>query len=200
MKKNNFMLVIATSLTLSSCVNDSEYLFEKPTVQHARVYHSFDEMFSQDSQHFIGWESSSTTKNNEPIALSSVNTITLNGYSSKMATQAQKTILGSTLCKLIGIANQIYVVEYVTAYQDITIQGLGTTTFFSTVDSPLCGMDPNNSDYRRGYSSSTPDANGGIRLATKCIHIISDLSGRSYNMWYPCKPEEVQWKYNLINM
>lgn len=142
----------------------------------------------------------SSRKAMSSIERSSVNTISLNGYSSKVSGGNIKVAISKTLANLMGIANQIYIMEKVTVYQDIKIESLGSTSFFSAADSPLCGIDPNDTNYKRGYSSSSPDSKGNIRLASKCIHIISDLSGRNYDMWYPCKPENVQWEYNLINL
>lgn len=160
-----------------------------------------EELLQQESKDFFGWKSSSQ-ESSTLMTRTSVNTITLYGYSSKVSNGSKKVIISRNLADLMGIARQIYVMENVIAYQDIRIENLGITSFFTTANSPLCGIEPNSTDpnYVRGYSSSSPDDDGNIKLATRCIHVISDLSGRNYDLWYPCKPEEVQWKYNLLNL
>ncbi len=200
MKTTIYFGAIALCLTLADCSNDSDFITENPSQEQTCDFNSFEELFLQDATNFIGWESSSSQNSSPQKTRSSVQTITLNGYSSKVSGGNKKVAISKKLANLMGIASQIYIMEYVTVYQDIKIEGLGLTSFFSTAESPLCGVDPNSTDYKRGYSSSSPDSEGNIRLASKCIHVISDISGRSYNKWYPCKPEDVQWKYNLVNL
>ena len=205
MKKSLFYCAIALCFALAGCSNDSDLISENQSQEQKCDFSSFEELFLQDAVNFQGWESSSlqedsTPKTRSSIERSSVKTITLNGYSSKVSGGNQKVIIGNTLANLMGIMNQIYILEYVTVYQDIKIEGLGSTSFFTAADSPLCGIDPNGTNYKRGYSSSSPDPEGNIRLASKCIHVICDMAARNYDMWYPCKPEEVQWKYNLIDL
>ncbi len=192
-----YFLIIVTCSVLVGCSNDSDIISED--LNQDGDLSSFEELFQQDAKEFSGWKSSSQ-ESSESQTRASINTVTLNGYSSKISGGNQKILILSDLADLMGIMSQIYIMEYVTAYQDLTIDGLGATSFFNAVNSPLCGIDPNGTNYKRGYSSSTPDENGNIRLATKCIHVISDMSGRSYDMWYPCRPEELQWIYNLINI
>lgn len=160
---------------------------------------SSDDLYFKGAYEFFGWLPS--YERIEPMSRSSVNEITLNSYTSISSGGNQKVLVLKDLADVIGVSSQIYILEYVTAYQDITISGLGTTAFFSSVDSPLCGVVPNGKNWGEiGYSSSTPDANGNIRLASKCIHIISDLSGRNYDLWYPRRPENFQWIYNLVTL
>lgn len=200
MKKVFYFQTITLCSVLVSCSNDSDVVSEDLSQDQTCDFYSFEDFFRQDSEDFLGWKSSSQDSSFVPMTRSSVNTFTLNGYSSKVGGGNQKVFIDNTLANLMGIPRQIYVMENVTLYQDIRIEGLGSTSFFNMVESPLCGVDPNGLYYKRGYSSSTPDSNGNIRLVTKCIHIISDIAGLNYNMWYPCKPEEVQWKYNVINL
>lgn len=162
-------------------------------------YVTSDDLFDQGQLDFIGWKSSSNGETN--CSRSSVNTITLEGYTAKSSTGNQKVLVQKSLADLIGVSSQIYILEYVTAYQDFKISGLGATSFFSTADSPQCGVDPNGANWAvRGYSASTPTSDGNIRLASKCIHIICDISGKNYDKWYPCKPEQFKWNYTLVNL
>lgn len=198
MKKFFYLVIILLSSTFSGCSSESDFITEDLGNSQEATFCSFEDFFHQDTEEFIGWTSSLNSP--IPMTKSSVNTITLNGYSSKKSSGNQKFIMDKKLADLMGIMQQIYIIEYITVYQDIKIDGLGSTAYFAPLESPLCGLEPNNKDYKRGYNSSAPDENGNIRLASKCIHVICDLAGRSYNKWYPCKPEEFQWKYNLISL
>lgn len=197
MRKFFYFLIITTCSVLVGCSSDSDIISED--LNQDCNFSSFEELFRQDAKEFAGWKSSSQ-ESPELQTRASVNTITLTGYSSKTSGGNQKVLILSGLADLMGIMSQIYIMEYVTAYQDLRIEGLNETSFFNTVNSPLCGLDPNGTNYKRGYGCSSPDENGNIRLATKCIHVISDMSGRSYDMWYPCKPDELQRIYNLVNI
>lgn len=200
MKKIFYFLTLTFMSVLVSCSNDSEIIIENVSRDQTHDYISIEELFQEDSVIFRGWESSSK-ESFTPKTRSSVNTITLYGYTSLLSTGNRKVILGSQLAGLMGITNQIYIAENITAYQNIRIEGLNdNTSFFATVTSPLCGIDPNSTNFERGYSASSADPDGNIRLASKCVHVISDLSGRSYDLWYPCRPSEFQWIYRLINI
>lgn len=102
----------------------------------------------------------------------------------------------------MGIANQIYIMETITAQYELTIDGLSARKVrFSPNDSPKCGLYPDytNSELDlRGYSISQKGDN--VTLATKMVHVISDLSGRNYDRWYPCKPEQLEWNYNVYTV
>lgn len=72
------------------------------------------------------------------------------------------------------------------------------TTKFSIIDSPKCGLYPDYTDEEYdlcGYSYTQRGDN--ITLSTKVIHIISDQSGISYDIWHPRRPEELEWVFNL---
>lgn len=194
MKKLLFIFAILSGIALSSCSDDAEVI----VTDIDDISLTSDDLLEQDMSEFDGWTSSS---DNTAASRSSVNTITLKGYSSKTSSGNQKVYILKDLANLIGISSQIYVVEYITAFQDFTISGLGTTSFFSTADSPLCGVDPNGKDWTiRGYAASSPTPNGEIRLSSKCIHVICDMSGRTYDKWYPCRPEQFLWNYTLVNI
>lgn len=133
MKKVGFV-AIALCLALAGCSNDSDLISENQSQEQKCDFNSFEELFLQDAANFQGWESSSSQESSTPktrtsIERSSVKTVTLNGYSSKVSGGNQKVLIGKTLANLMGIANQIYILEYVTVYQDIKIEGLGSTSF-----------------------------------------------------------------------
>lgn len=199
MKKILFIISVVIFATFTSCSNESESIEKNRNPKYDFV---MDEFILQNSEDYVGWMSS-LQKNSMPTTRASVDVITLNGYSSKSSGGTRKVILGKELATRMQISNQIYIMETVTMNINIHIDGYNVTSLFASADSPLCGLIPNATKedlYRRGYVVSSPDSNGNIRLSTRCVHVISDLSGTAYDMWYPCTPEEVQWRYNLIKL
>lgn len=128
---------------------------------------------------------------------STVTQFTVNGYTSYKSSGKVKAIFGKTFASKIGVYNQVYVVETLTVYYKMTVSGLGTVSFFSIMDSPNCGIDPNDSDHI-GYTYSQDGTS--VTMSTKLIHIISDLNGISYNKWYPCALANLQWNYQIIGI
>lgn len=59
---------------------------------------------------------------------------------------------------------------------------------------------PRQSDWtKRDYRNDVSTTDNNIMvLETICIHIICDLSGKVYDMWYPCKPEDCLWDYKVV--
>ncbi len=162
---------------------------------------SSDDMLMRYQDKYEGYLSSS---NECPESRSSANTITLYGYSSIVSDGRESLYIQKDLADLIGISSKTYIAEYITAYQYIKVEGLGTTTFFSTANSPLCGSDPSAGRWSSiGYAyiaSSSSNNQNIVKLESRCIHVICDISGRNYDKWYPRKPEDFQWNYILINM
>lgn len=200
MKKLLYYSVIAICSVFTSCSNESDFPLNELDENQSSETYSFDSIFRQDAINYSNWTSSKSNDSSKRTTRSSINTITLYSYTSKKSSGNKKYAFGNTLLNLMKLPNQIYIAEYVTVNQDISISGLGQTCFFASIESPLCGLNPNSQDYERGYVADAADANGNITMTTKCIHVICDLSGRSYNKWYPCKPEDLQWQYNLINL
>lgn len=203
MKKTLFIIPIVLFAALTSCSNDSDDILEEKTVQ--EYDYTIEDFLKQDSINFIDWESSSESSSLKPkhTTRATITEFTIYGYASKVSSGNQKVFLDKKLANLMHLYQQIYILEYVTAYHDLHIAGIGSTVFFSAVDSPLCGIDlnaPREDLYRRGYSNSAPDANNTMRLGSKFIHVISDVGGRKYDKWYPCKPEEAQWNYKIVNI
>lgn len=200
MKKIFYYSAIAICSVFTSCSNESDFSIDESNKESNCEFCSFDSIFRQDAKNYSDWTSSTSEKSCKATTRSSVNIITIYGYTSKKSGGNKKIAFGKDLLNLMKLPNQIYIAEYLTVNQDINISGLNPTCIFAPIDSPLCGLNPNSQTYERGYVSDAPDSNGNITLTTKCIHIISDLSGRSYNKWYPCTPEELQWEYKLINL
>lgn len=193
------------SLLLVACSNENTEE-NQDTFSNAKVGIN-EGVINEDSIFIIGYEQGSshtleTTRatnliRNAPLNATGLNEFTVYGYTTSTTTGNKKVIISQDLADNLGIARQIYVMETLTLKYIVTISGLGSTAFFTPRDSPNCGMDPNNSSVI-GYSNSVNISN--VVLATKVHHIISDLSGRSYDMWYPRKPADLQWSYGIINL
>lgn len=192
MKKFFLFIICLGLITLSSCDSeDSSLIVSTENLSVSTDAISDDSLFNIGHEKFANWENGSeiiTTR-------SSITPVTIYGYTSSTSTGNKKVIFNETVRKYLGLYNQVYIAETLTLYYKVTISGLNTTTYFTYAESPLCGMSPNDSNII-GYSYSQ-DGNT-VTLATKVHHIICDLSGKQYNMWYPCKPEDLQWNYNLI--
>lgn len=194
-----FVAVTAAFTTFTSCDNSEEFgseanLSEKVQDLTGEAV-SFMSFIGGDSVSYKSWERSPLSARTR----SSSTDFTVYGYTTTSSTGNRKAIIGKELASHMGIYNQIYIMETVTARYELTINGLGAReVIFSPINSPKCGLYP---DYTkdeldlRGYSISQKGDN--VTLATKMVHVISDLYGRSYDKWYPCKPTQLEWCYNV---
>lgn len=190
--KKIIIISIFGTIFFASCNSDEENLDFKKENAIIENAISSDSLFSIGNEKFATWSSNS---NATAVTRSSITPFTVYGYSSYTSTGNRNVRITKDLADKMGIYRQIYIMETLTVYYDLTISGLNTTNYFAYADSPNCGIDPNNSS-NIGYSHSQSGTN--VKLATKLHHIISDLSGRPYDAWYPCKPAELQWNYSLI--
>lgn len=130
---------------------------------------------------------------------SSSTDFTVYKYTSKTTSRTYKVNCGKKLASLLHIYVQPYFTEYINAKYELTIDGLSNkTTRFSANNSPNCGLYPDYTEDEledRGYSVT--QKGNKITMTTRIIHIISSLDGKSYDKWYPCKPEDLQWNYNI---
>lgn len=207
MKKLFFIAALMAAFTaLTGCENSDES--------------SVEETLSKEDQDSMGevitfedWiESDTATYKSEersPLFTKSraTNTdITVYGYTTKSSSGNKKVIISKNLASHFGIvyqaANPIYILERVTAKYELTIDGLSTKKVrFSSNDSPKCGLYPDYTDDdldSLGYTVTQKGNN--VTMTTSLIHLVSDLSGRSYNRWYPCKPEELEWNYSIYSV
>ena len=109
-------------------------------------------------------------------------------------------MFGSQLAELTGLqAGSVYVTRYETYRNVINLNG---RSFFEDENYPECGLrryqtiDGGFLSYNeRGYNSIL---NGDkITLETHLVHVISDMSGRALNIYYPCSPSNIKWHYYL---
>lgn len=191
-------ITILASLTFTGCSNDNDEstieLNQDKNVLSNEVL-STEELLKTGTEDFTSWQTSEDALQTRAV---SSTLFTIYGCSSQKGGGNYKYMIPTDISNVLGIPRAIYVVENVTCYTEIKIDGLGTTKFFSPASSPLCGIMPGGSNFTRGYTNTTPDSQGKIIFSTLLIHIISDMSGRNYDMWYPCNPTNIEWKYNLI--
>lgn len=195
MKKNIFLFLIATIFIGCSDVNEdlkTSLLDKSPilTEQDAKA---------ADTTNYNFYLRSPQNSKTRTVYTSEVDT-TVYGYTSQSSTGNGTYALSRNLKDLLGIPrNSFYICNFYTLKYSLTIDGLANrTTKFSIIDSPKCGLYPDYTDEEYdlcGYSYTQMGDN--ITLSTKVIHIISDQSGISYDIWHPRRPEELEWVFNL---
>lgn len=202
-KEKNIIPISALLIlgALSSCDKTDEHTYVDTTYKNSQNSTSEDITFNEwskaDASPWLNWKRS-------PQSAQTRNTTTdytVYGYTTESRSK-RKARLGKELASRVGLANSIYVAERVTAKYELTIAGLSSRKVrFSSLDSPECGLYPDFTDEEldlRGYSLSQKSDN--ITLATMMIHIISDTAGRTYDKWYPCKPSQLKWCYNVYTI
>ncbi|MCM1078963.1 MAG: hypothetical protein NC344_05055 [Bacteroidales bacterium] len=184
---------LATFLIIS-CSGDEAYSGELDDRTAIEEPISEEELFYGENQN----SSDGTSCDNIfPAPNSSIVPYTVTGYSSHTNANYKATIIRSEMASKIGIPSGTYIMANFTVYRNITITGLGTTQYFVPANSPNCGMDPADR-FNIGYSNSQ---NGEIvTLTTNVYHIASDAGGASYDIWYPCPLEQLEWNYQLITL
>ncbi len=197
-----FVAITAALTTFTSCDNSEEFGSEANLSENVQDLTgeaiSFMNWIGDDSVSYKSWERSPLSARTR----SNSTDFTVYGYTTTSSTGNIKAIISKELASRMGISRQTYVMEKVTAQYDLTINGLSTReVLFSPINSPKCGLYP---DYTRdeidlrGYSILQKGDN--VTLATTMVHIICDMSGRSYDQWYPCKPAQLEWCYNVYSI
>lgn len=126
--------------------------------------------------------------------------VVVSGYTSVENGKTMKLLFSSQLANLTGLqAGSIYVTRYETYKKVINLNG---ASFFEDENYNECGLrrsqdlDGGHIKYTdRGYN--TVLSGGKVTLETHLIHVISDMSGRSLNIYYPCSPANIKWHYLL---
>lgn len=191
-------VAILASLTITGCSSDNDESmleFEQSKKVLSNEVLSTEDFLKTGTEDFSSWQTSEDGVQTRAV---SPTLFTIYGCTSQKGGGNYKYMIPAEISNSLGIARGIYVVENVTCYNEIKIDGLGTSKFFSPASSPLCGLMPGGSNFTRGYANTNPDSEGKIIFSTLLIHIICDMSGRSYDMWYPCKPANIEWNYNLV--
>ena len=199
MKKFRFQLVAVLtaccSLGFMSCNNEESFVTEELSQDfQLETAISIDSLFAIDNEEVAKW-SSNRNKIPQTRSSASVTEMTVYGYDSQTTTGNRKTLISSDLATKMGIPRQIYIMETLTLYKNITINGLNSTVYFASDYSPNCGISPANQD---SISYTSTMQGNTMKLATKLHHVISDMNGISYNRWYPREPNSLEWNYKLI--
>lgn len=194
MKKK--LLVMASIMTLLSC-SESDEINPNESIVLDSGYQCIENQNQSEIDIYKQWERAYNDKKTR----TSYNSITIYGYKS-LSVEKRKAYLGKELATRVGLYDQIYVGEIVTATQEVSISGLssGQVLFAPLSTNSNCGLFPdftNDELDLRGYSAV--QKGDVITMATKTIHIISDLNGKNYNIWYPCQPAQLAWDYMIIN-
>lgn len=198
----NLFLLLATIITLTNCDNADEYgatnTYAKDEIDTTSEVVSYENLLKNESAIFCSWDRSP----NGISTRASSTDFTVYGYTTKSTTGNKKVSIGKQIATAFGVTNGIYIVETITAKYEISIDGLkDKKVYFASVDSPNCGLYPdftNDELDERGYSVS--QKGNKITMATKIIHLVSDLNGRNYNKWFPCKLDELEWNYNIYSV
>lgn len=141
-----------------------------------------------------------------PIAYYTRSTLTdttFIGYTSSVSSGNRTTSISSTLANKMGIPyNKYYICEWLTLDYATTLTGLSNgQAFISYLPSPNCGLLPDTiySTYEEiGYKTVT--VGDAITLKTKVLHVICDVSGVSYNLYYPCIPSLLEWNMRMFEL
>lgn len=197
-----FTAITAAFSILTSCDNSKEFGSEANLSEEVQNLTeeaiSFINWIGSDSISYESWERSPLTATTRGADID----LTVHGYTTTSSTGNQKVIIGKELASRMGISNQIYIMERITARYELTINGLSTKEVrFSPIDSPKCGLFPDYTSSEldlRGYSTSQKGDN--VTLATVMVHVICDIAGRNYDKWYPCKPDQLEWCYNIYTL
>lgn len=126
--------------------------------------------------------------------------LVVSGYTSVENGKTMKLLFSSQLASLTGLqTGSIYVTRYETYKKVINLNG---ASFFEDENYNECGLrryqdlDGGHISYTdRGYN--TVLSGGKATLETHLIHVISDMSGRTLNIYYPCSPANLKWHYFL---
>lgn len=174
--------IIGLCLMLASCSNDDDQIFESCKISDCNQTPMSRSLLSNDD----------------------LTDVVVYGYTTCENQKNMKLLFNKDLAAATGLqAGGVYVTRY--EKYTITIP-LSNQIFFENEDNPRCGLksmsDPANGGYismNRGYNEVSQNERSVV-LECYLIHVISDLSGRSLNIYYPCKPDQIEWRGLLYNL
>lgn len=117
--------------------------------------------------------------------------------------QNLKLLFNKQLANLTGlVAGNIYITRYEEYHKIVNLNG---SEFYDDEEYDECGLrkqpelQGGNIPYdERGYNTISVRENQ-MQLTTYLIHVISDMSGRKLDIYYPCIPSKIKWHYFLYN-
>lgn len=121
------------------------------------------------------------------------------GYTSVENGSNMKLLFGAQLANLTGLQEgSVYITRYETYHKKIELNG---AVYLEDVKYEECGLRRRQSidggyvSYTdRGYNVTVIGTNQ-IDMETHLIHVISDMSGNRLDIYYPCRPSEIKWRY-----
>lgn len=127
--------------------------------------------------------------------------VIVTGYSSVENGKTMKLLFNSQLASLTGLqAGSTYLTRYEIYTKVVALNG---ASFFEDENYNKCGL-RRYQDLDGGHISYTERGYNTVKitetkatLETHLIHVISDMSGRSLNIYYPCSPSNIKWHFYL---
>lgn len=189
MKFNLYLLSFILCMIITSCSDNTEDLFESSAINESRL--STESTYLGNS----GVLSRSSADDD-------VSDVVTTGYTSVENGSNMKLLFSSQLANLTGLqAGSVYITRFETFHKKIDLNG---ASFFDDELYNECGL-RRHQDINGGYISYTergynakPVGTNQMDMTTHLIHVISDMSGRKLDIYYPCKPSEIKWHYFLF--
>lgn len=204
MKKRHFFAAVITVCLFASCNSDEEYQQRVSTSKLSQSdYITSDADIPYDatsalSKDFAKTRSSSlSTQEEDTIHMTDYGYTNMNvsGYKTKASYKSMHpVVLG------VGLPGGIYIVEVKCVTKELYSYRandliLPTAPIAENKDMGLTSSGYFNSD--KGWTSSEVIENGDKKFigTTYLIHFISTLGGAQLDKYYPCRPEELVWRY-----
>ncbi len=130
--------------------------------------------------------------------------IILYGYTTRENKKDKKVLISKEFANATGLqVGGVYIIR--NERYTMTVP-LNNQCFFESEYNDGCGLktmsDPVDGSFvsmERGYNEVSQN---DLRAIIECylIHVISDMSGRSINIYYPCVPDQIEWRGYLYNL
>jgi len=99
---------------------------------------------------------------------------------------------GSEISQITGLSAGVYTVDF---HEPKFTLYLGPGERLWPTNSPNCGFQPDAGNVR-GYATS--EVGNTVICTTYITHIKRDVSsGRTLDIWYPCRPQDLVWNYDI---
>lgn len=125
--------------------------------------------------------------------------IVYEGYDDCYVSKAGKMGIGHSMAAACGLDAGVYVGKAAARRHTVALrQESDVEEMLFASDSPACGILFGEVSARRGYMIS--EREGAAELLTHCYYIEAGYDGRVYNRWVPCAPEDVEWRYEVLEL
>lgn len=189
MKFNLCLPFFIFCMVIASCTDNGEDLLESSSTNEARL--------STESTYLSNFCALSRSSADDDVE-----DVITTGYTSVENGNNMKLLFSSQLANMTGLqAGSVYITRFETFHKKIDLNG---ASFFDDELYSECGL-RHRQDINGGYISYTergynakPVGTNQMNMTTYLIHVISDISGRKLDIYYPCKPSEIKWHYFLF--